>query len=93
LRRTRSKEGRKEGGREEGTWWEVFVHMFYGLKTISLVLRLIQISSVQPPPLFLLLYPRWERVRPPLIELEADEKNVLLQRLTQVKFKMPGLGE
>ncbi|TFJ80854.1 hypothetical protein NSK_007809 [Nannochloropsis salina CCMP1776] len=34
----------------------------------------------------------WERVRPPLVELEEEEKESLLRRLHELKFKMPDPG-
>lgn len=33
----------------------------------------------------------WERVRPPLVELEAEKKRQLLDELVNLGFKMPGL--
>jgi 4-hydroxy-tetrahydrodipicolinate synthase len=33
----------------------------------------------------------WERVRPPLVELEADTKRRLLDGLVNMGFRMPGL--
>lgn len=33
----------------------------------------------------------WERVRPPLVELEAEKKRQLLDGLVNMGFKMPGL--
>ena len=35
---------------------------------------------------------RWDRVRPPLVELSAEARRPLLDRLQRLKFSMPGLG-
>lgn len=43
-------------------------------------------SLLRLPPL------SWERVRPPLVELEEEEKESLLRRLHELKFKMPDPG-
>jgi len=45
-----------------------------------------------PSSLLRLLPLSWERVRPPLVELEEEEKESLLQRLHELKFKMPDPG-
>jgi len=37
--------------------------------------------------------PEWERVRPPLVELSAEEKAGLLAELERLGFEMPGLAE
>ncbi|WP_110686054.1 dihydrodipicolinate synthase family protein [Salinicola aestuarinus] len=36
--------------------------------------------------------PRWARVRPPLVELEANQRQTLLEALARAGFDMPGLG-
>lgn len=37
--------------------------------------------------------PSWERIRPPLVELNAEEKAGLLRQLEKIGFAMPGLAE
>jgi 4-hydroxy-tetrahydrodipicolinate synthase len=35
--------------------------------------------------------PEWLRVRPPLMQLPADQQAQLLKELKQINFSMPGL--